>query len=78
MRFVGGARRVDPIARVLPNDVVFGLIIKVEVMHKHPKVKEFRNVVDGDGSVMFDLEDPSVPLQSLTHLPILSLRCLID
>ena len=74
MSLVCGGRRVDPIVRMLPNDEVFGLLMKVDVIKEHPKSEELPNVGYGDNRAcaMIDLEDPSVPREGLTDLPILS------
>ena len=61
---------------MLPNDDVFGLLMKVDVIKEHPKSEELPNVGDGDirVRVQIDLEDPSVPHEGLTDLPILPSR----
>lgn len=52
---LSGSRRVYPIIQVLPHDVVFGLLVKVEVMHKHPKSEEPPDVVNRDNGGGIDL-----------------------
>jgi hypothetical protein len=63
---------------VLPSNVVFGLDIKGEVMNKHPESEEFANVANGDISIGIDFENPRIPIEGFTHLPILSRRGLKD
>ena len=78
MSFIRSGRRVYPVIRVLPDDGIFGLLMKVDIIQEHPKSEKFPNVGYGYNRDLVDLEYPSVPLEGLTDLPTLSFRGLED
>ena len=62
---------------MFPYDVIFGVLMKLEVMNEHPKSKKFTDVVASDDGVSTDLQHPSILilhillLKRVEHLPIL-------
>ncbi|EMS61901.1 hypothetical protein TRIUR3_17510 [Triticum urartu] len=54
------------------SDIILGMLVKVDLIHEHPKREELVNVGSGDGRVNLDLQYPCIPFKGLTHLPILS------
>ena len=52
--------------------------MKVDIIQKHSKSEKFPNVGCGYNRDLVDLEYPSIPLEGLTDLPILSFRGLED
>ena len=59
---------------MLPNNVVFGMFVQMEVMNKHSKGEYFPDVVAVDNGVLVDLSDPSIIFKALEQLPIISPR----
>ena len=72
LRLVRGRRQVKTIRRVFPYDVIFGVLMELEVMNEHPKSKKFTDVLASDNGVSTDLQHPSIPLESVPHLAVLS------
>lgn len=47
---------------MLPGDVVLPMLLKMDVIQKHPKSEKLSNVVSGDDVVVADFEDPTSSL----------------
>ena len=45
---------------MLPDNVILGEIIKLDLMQKRPKSEELRDELRGDDGGRFDLEDPCI------------------
>ena len=74
MSLIRSGHRVYPVIRVLPDDGIFGLLMKVDIIQEHPKSEKLRDVLGGDVVWWLDLENPCVMLEGLPHLPILPCR----
>ena len=57
-----------PTNRVLPHNGIIGELIKMDIVHKHPKGEKSTDVLDGNDGGRVDLEDPRVVLKGLHTL----------
>lgn len=54
-----------PTNHVLPHNGIIGELIKMDIVHKHPKGEKLTDVLDGNDGGRVDLEDPHVVLEGL-------------
>jgi hypothetical protein len=65
-----------PITGKLPNNVILGVLNKVHILNKGPKLNKLREVLERKRRLPAKLCDPFIIMKGLRNLPIFSLTYL--